>query len=313
LINLSISFPMQEPFEIRQLRYFLEVADAGNFSRAAKRLGVSQPAVSQQMRDLEASLRTVLFQRKGKRVSPTPAGLHFQEHARAILRQIEKSLQELSSGPGELEGTLRVGVIPYLNVALMPTLLGRFNREHPGIDLSILEISSTDIETGLEEGQMDVGLGWVTRHSPNLRYEHLCNEKFTVVVGETHVWAKRRQIELSELHGQRVVQLPDTYVMRRMTDEICRNHRIRPHTIAEINSIEMVLRVLEPLKAVALMPRISLRGAEDLNLKSIRLEGRDLGLEIGLLRLVDSETNSAVAAFTKLAKLTVPKMIAGIA
>ena len=300
---------MQEPFEIRQLRYFLEVGDAGNFSRAAKRLGVSQPAVSQQMRDLEAGLGTVLFQRKGKRVSLTPAGLRFQEHARAILRQIEKSLQELSCAPGELEGTLRVGVIPYLNVALMPTLLARFNQEHPGVDLSILEISSTDIETGLEEGQMDVGLGWVTRHSPNLRYEHLCNEQFTVVVGETHAWAKRRQIELSELHRQRLVQLPDTYVMRRMTDEICRNHRIRPRTIAEINSIEMVLRALEPLNAVALMPRISLRGAEGLNLKSIRLEGRDLGLEIGLLRLVDSGTNSAVAAFTKLAKSMVPEMI----
>jgi LysR family cyn operon transcriptional activator len=145
------------------------MADAGNFSRAAKRLGVSQPAVSQQMRDLEAGLRTVLFQRKGKRISLTPASLRFQEHARAILRKIEKSLQELSSGPGELEGTLRFGVIPILNVALMPTLLGRFNQEHPGIDLSILEISSTDIKTGLEEGQMDVGLGWVTRHSPNLR------------------------------------------------------------------------------------------------------------------------------------------------
>ena len=87
----------------------------------------------------------------------------------------------------------------------------------------------------------------------------------------------------------------------------------RPRTIAEINSIEMVLRALEPLNAVASMPRISLRGAEGLNSKSIRLEGRDLGLEIGLLRLVDSETNSAVAAFTKLAKLAVPKMIAGTA
>ena len=301
---------MQEAFEIRQLRYFLEVADAGNFSRAAKRLGVSQPAVSQQMRDLEASLRAVLFQRRGKRISLTSAGLLFQEHARAILRQIEKSLQELSSEPGELEGTLRVGVIPYLNVALMPTLLGRFNQEHPGIDLSILEISSTNIETGLEEGQMDVGLGWVTRHSPNLHYEHLCNEKFTVIVAQAHAWAKRRSVELSELHRQRLVQLPETYVMRRMTDEVCRNHRIRPRTVAEINSIEMILRALEPLNAVALMPQISLRGAESLNLKSIRLEGgRDLGLEIGLLRLVDSETNSAVAAFTKLAKSVVPKMI----
>jgi DNA-binding transcriptional LysR family regulator len=101
----------QEPFEIRQLRYFLEVADACSFSRAAKRLGVSQPAVSQQLRDLETGVRAVLLQRRGKRTMLTPAGLLFQEHAHAILRQIDQSLQELSSGPRDPHGTLRVGVI----------------------------------------------------------------------------------------------------------------------------------------------------------------------------------------------------------
>ncbi len=300
---------MQEPFEIRQLRYFLEVADAGNFSRAAKRLGVSQPAISQQMRDLESGLRAVLFQRRGKRVSLTTAGLIFQEHARAILHQVEKSLQDVGSEPGELQGTLRVGIIPYLSLALLPHLLGLFSEENPGLDLSISEISSTDIETSLEEGKLDVGLGWVTRHSPNLRYEHLCNDEFTVVVAASHPWAKRRVVELSELHRQRLVQLPDTYVMRRMTDEICRNHRIRPRTVAEINSIEMVLRSLGPLKAVALMPRVTLREPGAAKLRAIRLAGKSLGLEIGLLRLVDSGTNTAVAAFSKLAQTIVPKLI----
>jgi LysR family cyn operon transcriptional activator len=300
---------MQEPFELRQLRYFLEVADAGSFSRAAKRLGISQPAVSQQMRDLEGGLRAVLLQRRGKRTLLTPAGLLFQEHARTILRQVDKSLQEISDEPDQLHGTLRIGVIPYLDVALMPKLLGLFAAEHPGIDLSILEISSTNIETLLEEGRMDVGLGWVTRHSPSLRYEHLCNDQFTIVVAEDHPWAKRRTVDLSELHLQHLLQLPDNYVMRRMTDEMFRNYRIRPRTVAEINSIETLLRSLGPLKAIALMPRISLREAGGLGLKAIRLKGRDLGLEIGLLRLVDSGTNSAVAAFTKLAKTVVPKMV----
>lgn len=300
---------MQEPFEIRQLRYFLEVADAGNFSRAAKRLGVSQPAISQQMRDLETGLRAVLFQRRGKRISLTSAGLIFQEHARAILHQMEKSLQEIGREPGEIHGTLRLGIIPYLSGALLPRLLGLFSEQNPGVDLSIQEISSTDIETGLEEGRMDVGLGWVTRHSPNLRYEHLCNDEFMVVVAETHPWARRRAVELAELHRQRLVQLPDTYVMRRMTDEICRNHRIRPRTVAEINSIDIILRSLKPLNAVALMPRVTLRGAGGLGLKAIRLDGKSLGLEIGLLRLVDSGTNTAVAAFSKLAQTVVPKII----
>src|SRR5881392_2382078 len=80
---------IQGPVEIRHLRYFLAVAGAGSFSRAADRLGISQPSVSQQMRELEENLRVSLFQRRGKRILLTAAGLIFQEHARAILRQLE--------------------------------------------------------------------------------------------------------------------------------------------------------------------------------------------------------------------------------
>jgi hypothetical protein len=104
------------------------------------------------------------------------------------------------------------------------------------------------------------------------------------------------QAAKTESNKGRLLQLPATYVMRRMTNEICRNYRIRPRIIAEINSIEALLRSLGPLKAAALMPRISLRDAGSLGLKAIRPEGRNLGLEVGLLRLIDSDTNSTAAA-----------------
>ena len=300
---------MQDPVEIRHLRYFLAVAEAGSFSRAANRLGISQPSVSQQMRDLEAGLRVSLFQRRGKRILLTPRGLIFQEHARAILRQLENFLQELSSEPGQLRGALHLGVVPILNVPLVPDLLGLFAADHPGISVIVEEISSTEIETALEEGRMDVGLGFVTRHSPNLRYERLCTDEFALIVSAAHPWSHRRVIPLSELHQQRLLQLPDSFVMRRMTDDVCRNHQVRPRTIAEINAIETLLRSLAPLQAAALMPKIALRGREGLNLKAIRLRGKKLGLEIGLLRLSDSSANSAVAAFTSLARAAVPKLI----
>jgi len=102
----NIPSRMSEPLDIRHLRYFLAVAEAGSFSRAADRLGISQPSVSQQMRDLEAGLRVPLFQRRGKRILLTPRGLIFQEHARAVLHQLENFLQELNSEPGELRGGL---------------------------------------------------------------------------------------------------------------------------------------------------------------------------------------------------------------
>ena len=305
----NIRAAMQEPLEIRHLRYFLAVAEAGSFSRAADRLGISQPSVSQQMRDLETGLRVPLFQRRGKRILLTPRGLIFQEHARAVLRQLESFMQELNSEPGQLRGALHLGVVPVLNVPLVPHLLGLFIADHPAISVIVEEISSTEIETALEEGRMDVGLGFLTRHSPNLRYERLCTDEFALIVSQSHPWSGRRVIPLSELHQQRVLQLPDSFVMRRMTDALCRNHQVRPRMVAEINAIETLLRSLAPLKAAALMPKIALRGREGLKLKAIRLKGKKLGLDIGLLRLSDSSANSAVAAFTSLAQKVVPKMI----
>lgn len=295
--------------EIRHLHYFLAVAEAGNFSRAADLLGISQPAISQQMRDLENSLRVTLFQRKGKRILLTPRGLIFEEHARAIVRQLESFLQELNREPGQLRGQLRVGVIPVLNVPFVPTLLGLFTADHPGIRVIVEEISSTEIETALEEGQTDVGLGFMTRYSPNLRYEPLCADEFALILSEDHPWAKRRRIPFSELHQQRLLELSDTFVMRRMTDEICRKHQVRPRIVAEINAIETLLRSLAPLQATALMPKIALRGRENLKLKAIPLQGKNLRLEVGLLRLMGPASNSAVAAFSNLAKATVQKMI----
>jgi LysR family transcriptional regulator, cyn operon transcriptional activator len=300
---------IHDPLEIRHLRYFLAVAEAGSFSRAANRLGISQPAISQQMRDLETGLRVSLFQRRGKRILLTSAGLIFQEHARVLLRELENLLQELSSEPGQLRGALHLGVVPILNVALVPHLLGLFAAAHPGISLTVEEISSTEIETALEEGRMDVGLGFLTRHSPNLRYERLRTDEFALIVSGAHPWWNRRVIHFSELHQQRLLQLPDSFVMRRMTDEISRNHQVRPRTVAEINAIGTLLRSLAPLKAAALMPKIALRGTEGLKLKAIRLQGKNLALEIGLLRLIGSGTNRVVAAFSELAQTTVPKLI----
>jgi len=298
---------VQDPVEIRHLRYFLAVAGAGSFSRAADRLGISQPSVSQQMRDLEAALRVSLFQRRGKRILLTPAGLIFQEHARAILRQFENFLDELSRDSVQLSGALHLGIVPWLDVALVPQLLGLFAARHPTVSLTVTEISSDDIETALEEGRMDVGLGFLTRHSPNLSYELLSSDEFALIVPAGHQWWNRRMVHISELHQQRLLQLPRSFVVRRTADDICRIHQVRPRTVAEFSAIETLLRSLAPLKAAALLPKVTLRGTT--SLKAIRLRGKSLRLEMGLLCLKDSSSNSTVAAFTELARTAVPKIL----
>jgi len=300
---------IHDPVDIRHLRYFLAIAEAGGFTRAADHLGISQPSISQQMRDIEARLGVTLFQRRGKRILLTSAGLVFQEHARALLRQFENFLESVSSESEQLHGTLRLGVVPIIDSAFVPGLVGQFAAEHPEVNVSVEEVSSTEIETALEEGRMDLGLGFVTRHSPNLRYEHLCNNEFALIVPEGHPWWKRKAINLSEIHQQRLVQLPDTFVTRRMTDEVCQANQIRPRTIVEISAIETLLRSLGPLNAAALLPGIALLKTQSYKLKAIPLQGKGLKLEIGLLRLKDSGGSSTVRAFSRIAHDLVPKMI----
>ena len=298
---------VQDPVEIRHLRYFLAVARAGSFSRAADRLGISQPSVSQQMRELEANLRVSLFQRRGKRILLTSAGLIFQEHARAILRQLENFLDELSSDPGQVRGALHVGIVPWLDVALVPQLLGLFAARHPGVNVTVTEISSDDIETALEEGRLDVGLGFLTHHSPNLSYERLSSDEFALILPSGHRWWNRRMVHVSELHQQRLLQLPRSFLVRRTSDAICRSHQVRPRTVAEISAIETLLRSLAPLNAAALLPKVVLRGTT--GLKAVRLRGKSLPMEMGILRLKDSSANSLVAAFTDAAKAAVPEIL----
>ena len=298
-----------EPLEIRHLRYFLAVAESGSFSRAADRLGLSQPSISQQIRDLEAGLRVTLFQRRGKRISLTPAGAIFEGHARTILRQLDTCLEDLSREPKQLHSDLHVGIVPFLDVALMPKLLGIFTSTHPRITVRVQEFSSPDIETALEEGRVHVGLGFLTRHSPNLCYDSLWPDEISLIVPTSHRWAKRSFVNLREMHQQRLLQLPDTFVIRRMTDDICRMHLVRPRTVAEISSIEALLRSLVTVNAAALLPKIALHGIT--GLKAVRLRGKNLSVEIGLLRLSDSDKNSAVVAFSKIAKATVLKIIGG--
>ncbi len=298
---------IQDPVEIRHLRYFLAVARAGSFSRAADRLGISQPSVSQQMRDLETALRVSLFQRRGKRILLTAAGLVFQKHARAILHQLENFLDELGGDSEQVRGDLHLGTVPWLDVALVPQLLGLFAAKHPSVNLTVTEISSDDIETALEEGRLDVGLGFLTHHSPNLRYERLSSDEFALIVPAGHPWWNRRMVHVSELHQQRLLQLPRSFVVRRMSDAICRNNQVRPQTVAEISAIETLLRSLAPLKAAALLPKVAQRGTT--GLRAVRLRGKSLPMEMGILRLKDSSANSLVAAFTQLTKAAVPEIL----
>ena len=274
---------MNDSIEIRHLRYFLAVAETENFTRAAERLRISQPSVSQQIAQLERALRTSLFRRIGKRVQLTEAGAAFRRGAEVVLRKLEDACESVHDLAGLVTGHVDLGVIPALHVAWVPWVLERMSREYPGVTVAVRERASSGIETELEAGRLDLGFGLMTRSSPNIRYEHLVSEPFSLLVSRRHKFAQRRTVDLRELQGVRLVLLPGSFDMRRAADEILRRTRVRPRVAFEIDNIDSVLTSVVRAGTPTLLPAIVLRGREALGLRAIALAGKTRPIDFGLL------------------------------
>jgi LysR family cyn operon transcriptional activator len=282
--------------ELRHLRYFLAAADTQNVSRAAERIGVSQPSISQQIMDLERALGVQLFHRLGKRIRLTPAGEDFRVHAQLVLRKLEHAVESLSRLENEVRGHLHVGVVPSLNVPVVPGLLGAFHARVPGAGITVHELPVSEIETGLESGKIDVGLGILLHTASTIEYETLGTDRFALLVPPDHALAQHTTVKIAELEKHLLVLLPERYPMRRIQNQMFAQACVRP-SIVEIDSSEVILRAAATMRAATLMPHVIFRDRPELGLRAIELEGRHPTLDIGLLWLAGADKSAAARAF----------------
>src|SRR5580765_2606491 len=143
--------------ELRHLRYFLAVAEASHFTKAAAQLHVTQPTLSHQIRQLEGQLNLPLFDRIGRRVQLTAAGELLLPHARRVFRELEEAQSALGELHGLKRGQLKVGIIQTVNACVIPETVSRFSAAHPGVRVTCNEMAVEDVESGLESGKLDLG------------------------------------------------------------------------------------------------------------------------------------------------------------
>lgn len=151
--------------DLRQLRYFLSIADLGGMNRAAAMLRMTQPALSRQVQALEADLKVRLFERHGRGVRLTEAGRRLQERARTLLRQVDELGADVRDARGEHSGTIRIGASPAVGAHLLPALLERFRPLYPRMRIEVLSGFSSLVEDWLLAGKIDVGV----LHNPEAR------------------------------------------------------------------------------------------------------------------------------------------------
>ena len=168
------------------LRYFVVATEEGNVTRAAERLGISQPALSQQLRRLERDLQAVLLERSKRGVTPTSAGQAFLPYARRVLRELREARVVMSEVEGLERGHLTIGTVQSVNINLMPRVVAEFGRRYPGVSINIRELASDRIEPQLNKGEFDVGIGFLWEHQPDFVTEPLFKEELMLVVPDTH-------------------------------------------------------------------------------------------------------------------------------
>ncbi|ABY34034.1 MAG TPA: transcriptional regulator CynR [Chloroflexus aurantiacus] len=250
--------------ELRQLRYFLAVAEEGHITRAAEKLYISQPALSQQIKLLEEEIGTVLFDRIGRRIRLTAAGEILVAHARRALQELSEAQVAIDELNGLQRGMLRIGVVQTVNAYLMPDLVAAFTNAYPAISLQIEELATRDIEQRLADGDLQIGIGFVPPETAGVTGEELFSEDLVVVVSRQHPWADLPQLPVQSLHQQPLILLSTTFCTRRLWDRCTHIAGIQPRVQIEMNTIGSILAAVRQLTLATVLPAMVLSGQPDL-------------------------------------------------
>jgi DNA-binding transcriptional LysR family regulator len=193
--------------ELRHLRYFVAVAEELHFRRAAERLHMSQPPLSQQIRALEDELGVTLLERSQRRVTLTAAGAAFYERAREILAAVEDASRLVKRvNRGEV-GRLAVGFVGSAMYSLVPEVLGAFASRYADVDLHLRELTTSAQLRQLESGQIDVGFIRPASERPGLAFETVEREPVVVALPVSHPLAQEPSLDLARLAGETLVLL----------------------------------------------------------------------------------------------------------
>ena len=242
--------------EIHQLRYFVAVADEGSFSRAASKVRVAQPSLSQQIRKLEAEIGQPLFDRLPRSVVLTEAGRCFIDYARQILTSIEDARRCVNELEGEISGTLAVGAIPTIAPYVLPQLVRNFHEHYPEVTLEIVEDVTDGITRRIEAGELDVALASTCQQSPTLRRERLDNEPLLALVPKEHPLAKKTLIELDDLKSERFLLLHEMHCLSRQVHHLLESRRLRPQIALAGSQLTTIANMVAASIGVSIVPQL---------------------------------------------------------
>ncbi|WP_405133030.1 LysR family transcriptional regulator [Nocardia sp. NBC_01388] len=294
--------------EVHQLAYFVAVVEEKNFTRAAARLRVAQPSVSQQIRRLERELGESLLDRTGRTVRLTAAGTALLPHARAALGALSSGRQAVDELRGLISGEVSIGITASLPVIDLPRMLTEFREHHPGIQISLTETDAAAVLDGIRTGEFDIGLASLAEPPPaEFSGRHLGTLPLVIATSTDDPLAGHHRGPLRLIEDRPLITLPRGSALRQILDTGCERAEFRPRISYQASSLPLLIELTARGLGVAVVPAWAVHTTPVL-LHTIEIDDPELHGYAFLMHRANEPVSPAARAFLDLIEpeLTVP-------
>jgi DNA-binding transcriptional LysR family regulator len=296
--------------DTRQLAAFCAVVDRRSFSQAAEQLGVTQPAVSLQIRSLEKRLGQRLLDRSGRRVEPTEAGLRLYRSAQRLLALERQLLEEVAGeGEGELTGRLEIGCSTGPGATILPLLLCEFQEANPGVAFSLSVSDTQHVVDAVARRELELGVvGAAPRHR-GVSFEPFFRDEVVLAVPPGHAFAGKT-VGLDELRKETLILMQEGAGVRQMVEDELREAGLRLRDLdvrLELGLQESVKAAVAAGHGVTFISRSSMEPElASRSLAAARVKGLDPRREISLVRSTGRTPSRVADAFVEFAREKLP-------
>ena len=279
------------------LRTLEAIARHGSFSRAARELNLTQPAVSMQVAQLERRLRLPLLERVGKRAFPTPAGEVLLAHAARAFRELQAGVEHVQQLRGVVAGRVRLGTSASISVYLLPRALGRLRARFPAIDLVVVTGTASDIARGLVGNDLDVGLVSLPLRDRELTVTPFYRDELVAIAPPAPGWRRHGAIRAAELAEHPLILFDRGSTVRREIDAWFARARVSARASMELSNTEAMKKFVEAGLGLSVTSEFSVKA----DVAARRLAAMplvpSLVRHIGLVRRRDKPVAPPLAAF----------------
>jgi DNA-binding transcriptional LysR family regulator len=275
--------------DLRQLRYFIAVAEEKSFSRAAKRLHVSQPPLSTHVKSLERSLGVRLLDRNNRGAVLTPAGRMFYDEVRSVFRRLEQAcIKARNAGQGDV-GTLSVGFVSIADYGILPPALKRFRERFPNVDVELHELTTDAQIEEIRAGRLHLGIALGPVDEADLAFETVLLERLLLAVPTARrLFKAEGSVRLKAVSGESFI-IPPRDVAPGLFDVIvgeCRANGFAPRISQHARQMQTVIGLVASGMGIALVPS-SVKNLKRAGVQYRALRGSTASVELGLLRSRD--------------------------